>query len=186
MDPVRPGTVHLTIRHTEHVSKPKSTGNSGGTPATVALTAAGIAFTLYPYDHHADAANFGDEAAQALGVDPLRMFKTLLARTSGGLVTTVVPVAARLDLRALARAVAAKKAQLADPDDAARSSGYVVGGISPIGQRTPLPAVVDTTVEAHTTVFVSAGKRGLQIELAPRDLIAATGASVADIAGVGS
>lgn len=161
-------------------SKP---GPSGGTPATKALAAAGIGFSLHSYQHHPDAQNFGLEASEALGVCPQRMFKTLLARAAGGLVTAVVPVAARLDLRALARAAGAKKAQLADPHDAARSSGYVVGGISPIGQRTPLPTVLDTAAENFATIFVSAGKRGLQIELAPRDLAALTGARIAAIAG---
>lgn len=163
------------------MSKTKSCGRSGGTPATAALTTAGIAFALHPYEHHGTD-NFGAEAADALGVDPHQMFKTLVARTADGLVVAVVPVAARLDLRALARAMGAKKAQLANPQDAARSSGYVVGGISPIGQRTPLPTVVDGTVGNYDTVFVSAGKRGLQIELASTDLIAATEALVADIA----
>ncbi len=158
------------------------TGSDGGTPATTALTAAGIDFSLHSYEHHPDAVSFGAEASQALGVDPRQMFKTLLASAQQRLVSAVVPVAAHLDLRALARAVGVKKARLAEPDAATRSSGYVVGGISPIGQRTPLPTVIDATAVNFETIFVSAGKRGLQIELASQDLISVTDAQVAEIA----
>jgi Cys-tRNA(Pro)/Cys-tRNA(Cys) deacylase len=155
---------------------------STGTPAVVALTRAGIDFTLHPYEHHPGAPNFGDEAVVALGVDSARIFKTLVADTGGELVVAVVPVAQQLSLKALAAAVGAKKATMADPAVAARSSGYVVGGISAIGQRTRLRTVVDASAEQFATVYVSAGKRGLSVELAPADLIRATGAKVADIA----
>ena len=147
---------------------------SGGTPATVALTRAGIAFTLHPYPHHADAGSFGAEAAAALGVPPSEIFKTLVADLGGELVVAVVPVAGRLDLKALAAALGAKKAALADPAAAARSSGYVVGGISPLGQRTPLRTVVDSSAQALAAMYVSAGRRGLQVRLSPSDLLRAT------------
>jgi len=156
--------------------------SAGGTPATVALTRAKIAFTLHPYTHHDDTTAFGDEAAAALDVDRARMFKTLVAEAGGELVVAVVPVAHQLDLKALAAAVGAKKAVLADPAAAARSSGYVLGGISPIGQRTRLRTVLDTSATALPTVFVSAGRRGLSVELAPADLAGVTGALVAPIA----
>lgn len=160
--------------------------SSGGTPATVALTRAAVTFTLHPYAHHADATAYGDEAAEALGVDPSRIFKTLVAEvpTAHGteLVVAVVPVAGHLDLKALAAAVGAKKAAMADPTLATRSSGYVLGGISPLGQRTTLRTVIDSSALAQLTVFVSAGKRGLQVELTPVDLVSATSALVAPIA----
>lgn len=157
----------------------------GGTPATDALTAAGIAFTLHGYTHHDDSRDFGAEAARELGVDELRIFKTLVVDTGAGrppLVVGVVPVAGQLDLKAIAAAVGAKKAVMAKPAEASRSSGYVVGGISPIGQKTPLPTVLDETAQLFDTIFVSAGKRGLQVELAPADLLTITGASWGDIA----
>jgi Cys-tRNA(Pro)/Cys-tRNA(Cys) deacylase len=154
---------------------------AGGTPATVALTKAGIGFTLHPYEHHEGAASFGDEAVAALGVEPTRIFKTLVADLGAELVVAVVPVAQQLDLKALAAALGAKKAVMADPAAAARSSGYVVGGISPIGQRVRLRAVLDSSVEQFPTVYVSAGRRGLQVELSPADLIRITGARTAAI-----
>jgi Cys-tRNA(Pro)/Cys-tRNA(Cys) deacylase len=154
---------------------------STGTPAVVALIKAGIDFTLHPYEHHPDAPNFGDEAVAALGVDSAQVFKTLVADLGGELVVAVVPVAQQLSLKSLAAAVGAKKATMAAPAVAARSSGYVVGGISAIGQRTPLRTVVDASAERFATVYVSAGKRGLSVELAPADLIRVTGAKVADI-----
>lgn len=155
---------------------------SAGTPATAALTAAGIPFTVHAYQHDPSTASFGLEAAEALGVEPDRVFKTLLADTDSGLVVGVVPVGGRLDLKALATAVGAKRAEMADPAVAERRTGYVVGGISPIGQKTRLPTVLDETAELYDTVFVSGGRRGLDIELAPADLIAVTSATVAPIA----
>ena len=159
---------------------------AGGTPATAALTRAGVAFTLHPYEHHADQTAFGDEAARALGIDGRRIFKTLVAEVTGTrgteLVVAVVPVAHHLDLKALAAAVGGKKAAMADPAVAERSSGYVRGGISPLGQRTSLNTVVDESARSFDTVHVSAGKRGLQVELSPEDLITATSAVVAPIA----
>ena len=154
---------------------------AGGTPATVALTRAGVPFTLHPYDHDPRAQSFGLEAAEALGVPPERVFKTLLADAGGRLVVGIVPVTGQLDLKALARAVGASKAVMADPAAAQRSTGYVVGGISPVGQRRPLPTVLDETATTPDTVVVSGGRRGLDIELAPADLVRVTGATTAPI-----
>lgn len=153
-----------------------------GTPATVALVAAGIAFTEHPYAHDPAVTGFGLEAAEALGVEPDRVFKTLLAEVDGRLVVGVVPVTGKLDLRALAAAVGGKKAAMADPAVAERRTGYVVGGISPVGQKTAHPTVLDETVEHWDTVFVSGGRRGLDIELAPAELARVTGATIAAIA----
>lgn len=156
----------------------------GGTPATAALTRAGVAFTLHPYTHVDGQRHFGDEATAALGLDPDRVFKTLvveLAGGDGGLAVAVVPVARQLDLKALADALGAKRAAMADAAAAQRSSGYVLGGISPLGQRTALPTVVDATALGFPTVFVSAGRRGLQVELAPTDLVNLIGAQVAAV-----
>ena len=157
----------------------------GGTPATDALTAAGVPFILHPYTHHDDSRDYGAEAARELGVDQLQIFKTLVVDVGIGrspLAVGIVPVAAQLDLKAFATAVGAKKATMAKPADAARSSGYVVGGISPIAQKAPLPTVLDETAQLFDTVFVSAGRRGLQVELAPADRLAITGATWGDIA----
>jgi len=144
-----------------------------GTPATVALTAAGIPFAAHPYEHDPAAPSFGLEAAEALGVEPDRVFKTLLADTDLGLVVGVVPVTGMLDLKALAAAVGAKRATMADPAVAERRTGYVVGGISPIGQKTRHTTVVDETAQLFDTVFVSGGKRGFDVELSPADLLRA-------------
>ncbi|WP_179150730.1 Cys-tRNA(Pro) deacylase [Leifsonia sp. NCR5] len=153
-----------------------------GTPATVALTAAGIPFTVHAYDHDPAAASYGLEAAEALGVEPDRVFKTLLADTELGLVVGVVPVTGMLDLKALAAAVGAKRATMADPAVAERKTGYVVGGISPIGQKTRLRTVLDETAQLWDTVFVSGGKRGMDVELSPTDLLAVTAGELAAIA----
>lgn len=155
---------------------------SAGTPATVALTAAGIPFTAHAYEHDPANTNFGLEAASALGLDPEQVFKTLLAEVDGALVVGIVPVTGKLDLKALAAAVGGKKAEMADPKLAERRTGYVVGGISPIGQKIAHPTVLDETVELFDTVFVSGGRRGLDLELAPADLVRITGATVAAIA----
>lgn len=160
---------------------PRTTG--GGTPATVALDAAGIAYTLHPYDHDPAAVSFGMEAAEALGIEPARVFKTLLVETDGGDLTVgIVPVDHQLDLKAIAAAVGAKKATMADPRAAERVTGYVVGGISPIGQKRPLQTVLDDSAAGFETVLVSGGKRGLDLELAPEDLLAVTGGVLRTIA----
>lgn len=157
---------------------------SAGTPATVALARAGAPHTLHPYEHDPASTNFGDEAAAALGVDPARIFKTLLCDLHGGshsTVCVVVPVATQADLKAVAAHFHAKKAELADPAAAERSSGYVVGGISPLGQKRALPTVVDASAKAFATIYVSAGRRGLQVELSPADLVALTRGSLGAI-----
>jgi Cys-tRNA(Pro)/Cys-tRNA(Cys) deacylase len=153
-----------------------------GTPATVALTAAGIEFTPHTYEHDAANTNFGLEAANALQLDPEQVFKTLLADVDGALIVAIVPVTGKLDLKALAAAVGGKRAEMADPRVAERKTGYVVGGISPIGQKTAHPTVLDETAELFDTVFVSGGRRGFDIELAPADLLAVTGGVTAAIA----
>ncbi|KAB2807633.1 Cys-tRNA(Pro) deacylase [Pimelobacter simplex] len=153
----------------------------GGTPATSALTAAGVAFTVHEYAHDARAASYGEEAAEAMGIDPARVLKTLFADVDGALVVGVVPVAGQLDLKALARAVGGRKAAMADPRAAERATGYVVGGISPLGQRKAHPTVVDASALAHPTVYVSAGKRGMEVELSPAELVRMTAARVAEI-----
>ena len=154
---------------------------TGGTPATVALGAAGVAFTLREYVHDSRAGSYGLEAAAALDQDPARVFKTLMVTVDGALTVAVVPVSGQLDLKALARAVGGSRAAMADPAAAERATGYVVGGISPVGQKRPHPTVVDESVRAHETVFVSAGRRGLELEVAPADLVQVTGATVAAI-----
>ncbi|MFI5646698.1 Cys-tRNA(Pro) deacylase [Kitasatospora sp. NPDC051705] len=153
-----------------------------GTPATVVLEGAAVPFTVHAYEHDPAAASYGGEAAEALGVTAERVFKTLVADVDGVLTVGVVPVAGQLDLKALAAAVGGKRAAMADPAAAERSSGYVRGGISPLGQRRPLRTVVDDSALAHPTVYVSAGRRGLEVELAPADLVALTGAATAAIA----
>jgi Cys-tRNA(Pro)/Cys-tRNA(Cys) deacylase len=154
-----------------------------GTPATVAARRAGVAHTLHEYAHDPATREYGAEAVERLGLDPERVFKTLLVATSDGRhVVGVVPVASTLDLKALAAAVGARQASMARPEDARRLTGYVPGGISPLGQKRALPTVVDESASAHETVFVSAGRRGLEIELAPADLVRLTNATLAPIA----
>jgi len=153
-----------------------------GTPATVALTRAGITWTPHVYDHDPAAASYGLEAAAALGVDAERVFKTLVASVDGKLAVAVVPVTGQLDLKALATAVGGKRAEMADPAAAERTTGYVRGGISPLGQRKALPTVVDESATTYDTVFVSGGRRGFDVELAPMDLVRLTSARVAAIA----
>jgi len=155
---------------------------SGGTPATTALDRAKISYTTHPYKHDARAESYGEEAADQLGIDARQIFKTLIASVDSSLVCAVVPVAGRLDLKALAAATGGRKAEMAEPAKAQRATGYVLGGISPLGHRSRVPVVVDASALDFTTMYVSAGKRGLQLGLAPADLIAAAQASVADIA----
>lgn len=154
---------------------------AAGTPATVLLTAERVAHTLHPYEVSPDAPNYGAVVAEALGVAPELMFKTLVAEVDGRLVVGVVPVTGDLDLKALAAAAGGKRAALADRAAAERSSGYVRGGISPLGQRKRLPTVLDDTAAELDLMYVSAGRRGLQVALAPADLIRLTGATVAPI-----
>jgi Cys-tRNA(Pro)/Cys-tRNA(Cys) deacylase len=161
----------------------RAAGQRGAaTPATAALATAGVEFTLHAYAHDPAAPSYGTEAAEALGTDPARVFKTLVAAVDGRLTVAVVPVSGSLDLKALAAAVGGKRAAMADPADAERATGYVRGGISPLGQRKRLPTVVDASADRHPAVCVSAGRRGLEVELAPADLVALTGAVTAPIA----
>ncbi|MFJ9667004.1 Cys-tRNA(Pro) deacylase [Streptomyces sp. NPDC101219] len=153
----------------------------GGTPATVALTSAGVEYTVHAYEHDPAHSSYGQEAAEAMGVSPDRVFKTLVADVDGALTVAVVPVAGQLDLKALAAAVGGKRAAMADPALAERTTGYVRGGISPLGQRKRLPTVLDESAAGHRTVCVSAGRRGLEVELSPDDLAALTGAVLAPI-----
>ncbi len=152
------------------------------TPAVRALERARVAHTLHTYDpEHAEGHGYGEAAVAALGQDPRQVFKTLVARVDGALTVAVVPVAESLDLKALAAATGGRKATMADPADAGRTTGYVLGGISPLGQRKALPTVVDESALDFPTVMVSAGRRGLQVELAPADLVGVTRARTAAI-----
>ena len=155
--------------------------SAGGTPATVALERAGISVTLHPYDHDPRAASYGEEAAAALGLDPARVFKTLMVSVDGALAVGVVPVTGQLDLKALARALGAGRAVMADVAAAERATGYVAGGISPLGQRRAHRTVLDDSAWQHPTVYVSAGRRGLDLEITPQDLARLTGAVRATI-----
>ena len=141
-----------------------------------------MAFSVHDYAHDPRSVGFGLEAAAALGLDPDRVYKTLMVNADGRLVVAVVPVSGMLDLKALARAVDASKAAMADVKEAERATGYVAGGISPFGQKRPHPTVVDESVELWDTVYVSGGRRGLDVEIAPADLVEVTGAIVADVA----
>ena len=154
---------------------------AGGTPATVALTAAGIAFEVRAYEHDPRTTSYGTEAAEALGVDPAQVFKTLLASLDGRLVVGIVPVTGQLDLKALARALGGSKAVMAEVAAAERATGYVAGGISPVGQKRAHPTVLDASALEHDTILVSGGRRGFDLELAPTDLVAITGAVTATI-----
>ncbi|MGM9473104.1 Cys-tRNA(Pro) deacylase [Pseudarthrobacter sp. YS3] len=154
---------------------------STGTPATAILAAAGVSFVLHQYTHDPAAASYGTEAAEALGTAPEKVFKTLMVEVEGRLAVGVVPVSGNLDLKAFAAALGAKKAAMADPAAAERRTGYVLGGISPLGQRQSSPTVIDGSALAFDTVLVSGGKRGLDIELAPADLIRLTSAITASI-----
>ena len=149
-----------------------------------ALDRVGASYSLHEYDpaDGAGAHGYGEAAVAALGADPAQVFKTLVTRVDGRLTVAVVPVSRQLDLKALAAAADGRKAAMADPADAERSTGYVRGGISPLGQRKALPTVVDESALAFGTVLVSAGRRGLQVELAPADLVRLTRAQTAAIA----
>ncbi len=152
------------------------------TAATQALDRLGVPYTPRPYVHDTFVEGYGVEAARELGAPPEQVFKTLVVDADGGLVVAVVPVSSMLDLKSLAVAVGAKRASMAVPDIAERKTGYVVGGISPFGQRTRLPLVLDATATGFATVFVSGGRRGFDLELAPQDLLTATGGTLASIA----
>jgi Cys-tRNA(Pro)/Cys-tRNA(Cys) deacylase len=150
-----------------------------GTPATIALERAKIPFTLHEYAHDPKAASYGLEASEALGIPPEQVFKTLVAAVDGKLTIGVVPVSRQLDLKALAAAAGGKKAVMADVTAAERATGYVAGGISPVGQKRRLPVFVDESAASFSTIFCSAGRRGLEISLAPADLARCAGAAFA-------
>ncbi|MBB5155187.1 Cys-tRNA(Pro) deacylase [Saccharopolyspora phatthalungensis] len=154
-----------------------------GTPATALLSKRRIPHQVHAYEHDPRADSFGLEAAEALGQPPQRVFKTLVAEVDGKLAVGVVPVTGQLDLKALAAAVGGKKAKMAEIADAERATGYVAGGISPLGQKKRLPVVIDTSATGFDTIYCSAGRRGLEIELAADDLVRLLDARVADIAG---
>jgi Cys-tRNA(Pro)/Cys-tRNA(Cys) deacylase len=152
------------------------------TPALDLLIRSKTVYSVVTYHHDPSVESFGDEAATALGVEPARVFKTLVVRTDTSLVVGVVPVDKALDMKALAKVLGAKRARMADSVVAARSSGYVLGGISPLGQKHPLATVIDESASSFTTIFVSGGRRGLEIELSPDDLARLTTALFAAIA----
>ena len=152
-----------------------------GTPATALLTKLGIKHAVHVYEHDQRRASYGLEASDALGLPPERVFKTLVAEVDRRLTVGMVPVAGHLDLKALAAAAVGKKARMADAQAAERATGYVVGGISSLGQRKRMPVVIDSAALGFATVSWSGGRRGLEIELAPGDLVRATGAVVAGI-----
>jgi Cys-tRNA(Pro)/Cys-tRNA(Cys) deacylase len=152
------------------------------TPATALLGRLGIAHSVHAYSHDPRHGSYGLEASEALGIEPERVFKTLVADVDGALTVGVVPVAGQLDLKALAAAAGGKKAVMADVAAAERATGYVAGGISPLGHRRRLAVVVDSSALEYPTIFCSAGRRGLELELAPADLVRAANAVVAAIA----
>lgn len=156
-------------------------GGGGATPATAALQRLGLAFTTHAYEHDPAHSSYGLEAAEALGVQPERVFKTLIAAVDGRLAVGIVPVSSTLDLKALATALGGKKAEMADQREAERKTGYVAGGISPIGQKTRLPIVIDESARLWPSVFVSGGRRGFELELTAEDLARATDARWAPI-----
>ena len=155
---------------------------SSGTPATKALTQAGVAFRLHPYAHEEGASSYGMEAAGNLGMDPARVLKTLVVDVDSALCVGIVPVDRSLDLKAMASAVGGKRASMAESAAAERATGYVLGGISPLGQRRRLRTVIDESAFGHATVLVSGGRRGLDVELTPDDLARLVGAERAPIA----
>jgi len=172
----------ITRAEDQQVAKKKQRQQPSATPATLAATRAGVEFTTHSYAHDPNAPSYGTEAAEALGISPEKVFKTLVAQVDGTLTVGIVPVSASLDLKALASAAGGKRAAMADPAAVERTTGYVLGGVAPLGQRKQLPTVLDASALDHDTVCVSAGRRGLEIELSPADLAALTGAATARIA----
>jgi Cys-tRNA(Pro)/Cys-tRNA(Cys) deacylase len=153
-----------------------------GTPATALLAKRRVPHQVHEYPHDSRSASYGTEASELLGLPAARVFKTLVAEVDGTLTVGVVPVAGQLDLKALAAAAGGKKARMAEVAAAERATGYVAGGISPLGHRKRLPVVVDSSATTHDTIFCSGGRRGLEIELAPAELVRLADATVAPIA----
>ena len=153
-----------------------------GTPALVLLQRSGVGHTVHAYEHDPAAESFGMEAAEALGLDPATVFKTLLAEVDGSPVVAIVPVAGHLDLKGLAAARGGKRARMMEVSAAERLTGYVAGGISPLGQRKALPTVIDASAASLAVMYVSGGQRGLDIGIAPQDLVQLTDATYAPIA----
>ena len=153
------------------------------TPAIDAAKKAGIQYTLHEYSHDSQASSYGEEASNLLNISPNQVFKTLLisATDSNQLAVAIVPVSNQLNLKSVAKALGFKKASMANPAEAEKVTGYILGGISPLGQKKRLPFVLDESVKSFETIYVSAGKRGLEIELAPNDLIKLCNAKTADI-----
>jgi|SRR5690606_37698213 len=166
-------------------TKVKPTQRRASTPATALLERSGVRYSLHPYDHNPAVRSYGVEAAEALGVPAEQVFKTLLADVDGDLVVAIVPVCGSLELKALAAAHGGKRASMAASAAAERATGYVVGGISPLGQRKRLPTIIDMSAMEHDTIYVSAGRRGLDVEIAPADLIRLTMAKTARIGRTG-
>lgn len=157
-------------------------GARGATPAITLLTRAGVEFEVHEYELTEEAETYGEAVALELGVDPVRLFKTLITEVDGEPTVAIVPSAGMLSLKSLAKAVGGKRASMADPAAAERWTGYVTGGISPFGQRKRMPVVVDESVRGHDTVFASAGRRGIQVEVRPADLVSILNATEAAIA----
>lgn len=156
--------------------------NAAVTPAVTALEAAGVPFSVHEYAHDPTVRGFGLEAADVLGLDPDQVFKTLLVTADGEPAVAVVPVSCQLALKAVGAALGRKRVEMGDPALAQRVTGYVLGGISPFGQRKLLPTVIDETCELYETIYVSGGRRGLDLGVAPADLIRVLAATVWDIA----
>ena len=172
---------HATVRPRPGVQACR-VGKGAATPAVFVARQAGIEHRVHAYQYDPSHGSYGEEAAALLGVEPARVFKTLVATVDGAVVVAVVPVGRQLDLKQLAHARGGKRAAMSDAHGAERATGYVLGGISPLGQKKLLPTVIDASVVRFETIFVSAGRRGLDIELAPEDLIRLTSAMTADIA----
>jgi len=152
------------------------------TPGVNAIEKSQYAFILHEYSHDASAQSYGLEAAEKLGVDPERVFKTLLVdKGNKQLAVGIIPVSTTLNLKRMAKALAVKKVEMADKADVERITGYVVGGVSPLGQKRSLTTIIDASAHDLTSIFVSAGRRGLEIELAPNDLIALVAGKFSDI-----
>lgn len=153
------------------------------TPAINCAEKAKLVYKVHQYEHDKSASSYGEEAAHKLNISASQVFKTLVVELdSGALAVSVIPVSHQLNLKAMATAVKAKKAKMADPKKVSRSSGYVLGGVSPLGQKRLLKTVIDQQALSFDTIFVSAGRRGLEIELSPNDLAAMLKASFADLA----